>query len=127
MLQALTVKYVGVLRARDVAQLNLTSTKGKFMNLLIFLPVLLRTAINFYLLPLDHLSQVNSDRDTSNARVSELEAEVATLKRELAEANKEAATTVTRAKDAEAKERATSRQEEELTRRVQAMVNSLSG
>ena len=52
---------------------------------------------------------------------------MASLKRELAEAKKEVATTVTRAEDAEAKERIASRQEEELTPRVQAVVNSLSG
>ena len=67
------------------------------------------------------------NRDSSNARVTELETRIATLEKELAIARKEAATALTRAKEAESKEQAIAKQEEELVPRVEALVNSLSG
>ena len=76
---------------------------------------------------LEHLSQVTSDRDSSNARVTELEARVAALEKELAAAKNEAAAALTRAEEATTKEHAALQQEEELTPRVQAVVNSLTG
>ena len=76
---------------------------------------------------LDHLSQVTSDRDSSNARVTELEARVAALEKELAAAKNEVADALTRAEEATTKEQAALQQEEELTPRVQAVVNSLTG
>ena len=75
---------------------------------------------------LGHLSQVTSDRDSSNARVTELETRVAALEKELAAAKEEAAAALTRAEEATTKEQATLQQEEELTPQVQAVVNSLT-
>ena len=73
-----------------------------------------------------HLSQVASDRDSSNARVTELETRVATLEKELTAVKNEAVTALIRAEEAKSKEQAATKQEEELTPWVQALVNSLS-
>ena len=59
--------------------------------------------------------------------MTELETRIATLEKELAIARREAATAVTRAKEAELKEQAAAKQEEEPIPRVEALVNSLSG
>ena len=75
----------------------------------------------------ENLSQVSSERDSSSTRVAELEAQVLSLREEVDKANKETAAALARAERAQSKEEAPSKQEEELTPRVQALVNSLSG
>ena len=52
---------------------------------------------------------------------------MANLQKEVDEVQKETAATLTRAEKAELKEQAANKQEEELTPRVQALVNSLTG
>ena len=76
---------------------------------------------------MENLSQVSSERDSSSTRVTELEAQVLSLRDEVDEAKKENAAALTRAERAESKEEAANKQEEELTPWVQALVNSLSG
>ena len=83
-------------------------------------------SINVIFLP-EHLSQVTLDRDFSNTRVTELEARVIALEKELATAKDQAAAALARAEEATTKEQAALQQEEELTPRVQAVVNSLTG
>ena len=123
-------KYVGALQARDVAQLNQTNAKGKPQS---SLRLLLRSSVFFPVLALDllfpyveNLSQVSSDRDSSSTRVAGLEAQVLSLREEVDKEKKETAAALTRAKRAESKEEAASKKVEELTPRVQALVNSLS-
>ena len=73
------------------------------------------------------MTHVTSDRDSSNTRIVELETKVSILEREVAAAKREVVAALTRAEKAELKEQAVSKQEEERTPRVQALVNSLTG
>ena len=65
----------------------------------------------------EHLSQVALDRDSSNTRVTELEARVIALEKELATAKDQAAAALARAEEATTKEQAALQLEEDLTDR----------
>ena len=56
-----------------------------------------------------------------------MEAQVLSLREEVASAKRDTAAALARAKTVESREEAAAKQEEELTPRVQALVNSLSG
>ena len=122
---------MGVLQARDVAQLNLANAKGKKSFGLS--PSSFCCCLSAYLIPelhfsiVDNLRQVSSERDSTSTRVAELEAQLLSLREEVASAKRETAAALARAENAESREEAASKQEEELTPRVQALVNSLSG
>ena len=75
----------------------------------------------------ENLRQVSSERDSTSTRVAELEAQVLSLREEVASAKREAATALGHAETTESREEVAAKQEEELTPRVQALVNSLSG
>ena len=72
---------------------------------------------------IENLRQVSSERDSTSTRVVELEPQVLSLREEVAKAKEETAAALTCAKSAESKEEVASKQEEELTPRVQALVN----
>ena len=125
--QNLTKGYLGMACSRDVARRNLQSNKGKFLLPLTFCFVDFASCSNTSDILLEHLSHVASDMDSANARVTELEAQVANLEKELAAAKKKKTAAMAKAEDALAKEQAALKQEEDLTPRVQAIVNSLAG
>ena len=117
-------------RQRDTARLNLKSNKGEYLSLT---PWSFSFCTNYFLIHVllllclsEHLSQVTSDRDSSNARVTELENRIAALEKEADVAKKEAAAVVKRAEKAELKEKAAAKQEEDLIPRLEAIVNSLT-
>ena len=124
-------KYLGMARQRDTAQLNLKSNKGKCLSSTHWSFTFCTNHFLIHLLllpcPSEHLSQITSDRDSLNARVTKLKNRIATLEKEAAVAKKEAAAAVKRAEEAELKEQAAAKKEEDLLPRLEAIVNSLSG
>ena len=95
-------RYLGMARQHDTAELNLNANKGEhFLSTLLsfaFFVNFLLIHVSLFFLFLEHLCQVTSDRDSANARVTELEERVAALEKEAAAAKKKVVAAVERAK-----------------------------